>query len=117
MVVDLDSSGERGGQISARQIDLELSGALNNRKGLIESRSTLATAAASLDNLPTGHLSVKEVEGINKVFEKNMVSGREKVNIIGHLEKADIVPVDFRVLNDSSQRVFLDYIKALSAGQ
>ncbi|WP_306108700.1 filamentous hemagglutinin N-terminal domain-containing protein [Pseudomonas sp. Fl4BN1] len=47
---DLDNSGERGGQISARQIDLELSGALNNRKGLIESRSTLATAAASLDN-------------------------------------------------------------------
>ncbi|WP_260620541.1 DUF637 domain-containing protein [Pseudomonas protegens] len=44
---DLDNSA---GQISARQIELELSGALDNRQGLIESRSTLSTAAASLDN-------------------------------------------------------------------
>jgi filamentous hemagglutinin len=44
---DLDN---RGGQISASRIGLNLQGALNNRNGLIESLGTLATTAASLDN-------------------------------------------------------------------
>ncbi|MFZ6050156.1 toxin C-terminal domain-containing protein [Pseudomonas sp. CR3202] len=39
-----------GGQIAAGAVDFSLAGALDNRHGIIESDSTLALAAASLDN-------------------------------------------------------------------
>ncbi|SCX72437.1 filamentous hemagglutinin, partial [Pseudomonas sp. NFACC32-1] len=52
---DFDNSGDNDGQIAGRQIDLDLTGALNNRLGIIESDSTLAIKAASLDN-QTGQL-------------------------------------------------------------
>ncbi|MGY2292801.1 two-partner secretion domain-containing protein [Pseudomonas sp. SDO528_S397] len=47
---NFDNSGDNDGQISGQQIDLSLSGALNNRLGIIESQSTLNVSAASLDN-------------------------------------------------------------------
>ena len=52
---DFDNSGDNDGQIAGSQIDLDLTGALNNRQGIIESDSTLAIKAASLDN-QTGQL-------------------------------------------------------------
>jgi filamentous hemagglutinin len=52
---NFDNSGDNDGQIAGQQIDLNLSGALNNRQGIIESDSTLAIKAASLDN-QTGQL-------------------------------------------------------------
>ncbi len=52
---DFDNSGDNDGQIAAQQIDLDLSGALNNRLGIVESESTLKVHAASLDN-QTGRL-------------------------------------------------------------
>ncbi|WP_246883072.1 hemagglutinin repeat-containing protein [Pseudomonas sp. Tri1] len=45
---DLDNSG--GGQISASRIDFDLSGALNNNAGIIESQDSLDILAASLSN-------------------------------------------------------------------
>ncbi|MDR6576130.1 hemagglutinin repeat-containing protein [Pseudomonas extremaustralis] len=54
---NFDNSGDNDGQIAGQQIDLNLSGALNNRLGIIESDSTLAIKAASLDN-QTGQLRV-----------------------------------------------------------
>ncbi|KTT59329.1 hypothetical protein SB8_05525 [Pseudomonas oryzihabitans] len=45
-----DNSGDNDGQVFGNQIDFSLSGALNNRLGIIESTSTLSLAAASLDN-------------------------------------------------------------------
>ncbi|WP_201020689.1 hypothetical protein, partial [Pseudomonas cichorii] len=47
---DFDNSGDNDGQIAGGQVDLRLTGALNNRLGIIESDSTLAIQAASLDN-------------------------------------------------------------------
>ncbi|TFF42012.1 filamentous hemagglutinin N-terminal domain-containing protein [Pseudomonas sp. RIT623] len=47
---NFDNSGDNHGQIGGQRIDLDLSGALNNRSGIIESDSTLAIKAASLDN-------------------------------------------------------------------
>ena len=47
---NFDNSGDNDGQIGGQRIDLDLSGALNNRSGIIESDSTLAIKAASLDN-------------------------------------------------------------------
>ncbi|MGG7558031.1 hemagglutinin repeat-containing protein [Pseudomonas sp. ES3] len=44
----MDNSG--GGQVSARRIDLDLSGALNNNAGIIESQDSLDILAASLSN-------------------------------------------------------------------
>ncbi|MGE7993318.1 filamentous hemagglutinin N-terminal domain-containing protein [Pseudomonas sp. NPDC089554] len=38
------------GQVAGQQVDFDLSGALNNRQGIIESDSSLAIKAASLDN-------------------------------------------------------------------
>ncbi|HJR32479.1 MAG TPA: hemagglutinin repeat-containing protein [Pseudomonas sp.] len=52
---NFDNSGDNDGQIAGQQIDLNLSGALNNRLGIIESDGTLAIKAASLDN-QTGQL-------------------------------------------------------------
>ncbi|NBF07061.1 hemagglutinin repeat-containing protein [Pseudomonas sp. Fl4BN1] len=52
---NFDNSGDNDGQIAGQRIDLDLSGALNNRLGIIESDSTLAIKAASLDN-QTGQL-------------------------------------------------------------
>jgi filamentous hemagglutinin len=52
---NFDNSGDNDGQIAANQIDLNLSGALNNRLGIIESDSTLSVTAASVDN-QTGKL-------------------------------------------------------------
>ncbi|WP_246881529.1 hemagglutinin repeat-containing protein [Pseudomonas protegens] len=49
-----DNSGNNG-QISGQQINFDLSGALNNHKGIIESDSSLTIKAASLDN-QTGQL-------------------------------------------------------------
>ncbi|NWD48162.1 hemagglutinin repeat-containing protein [Pseudomonas gingeri] len=47
---NLDNSGDLGGKISGNEISFSLLGKLNNRKGIIESGSTLSTTAASLDN-------------------------------------------------------------------
>jgi filamentous hemagglutinin len=52
---NFDNSGDNDGQIGGQQIDLSLRGALNNRLGIIESESTLAITAASVDN-QTGQL-------------------------------------------------------------
>ncbi|WP_177329233.1 hemagglutinin repeat-containing protein, partial [Pseudomonas sp. SHC52] len=59
---DFDNSGDNDGQIAGSQIDLNLTGALNNRLGIIESDSTLAIKAASLDN-QTGQLRALGVGG------------------------------------------------------
>ncbi|MGI3105905.1 VENN motif pre-toxin domain-containing protein [Dickeya fangzhongdai] len=72
----------------------------------------------------TKNLSQKEVDGINKFFEKNMTVPRTageipigQKQILDHLGKADIVPVDFSVLTSSNQKVFMDYIKTFPKNQ
>ncbi|NWB46623.1 two-partner secretion domain-containing protein [Pseudomonas gingeri] len=59
---NFDNSGDNDGQISGNQIALTLGGALNNRLGIIESGSTLAISAASLDN-QTGQLRALGTSG------------------------------------------------------
>ncbi|HEY0287609.1 MAG TPA: DUF637 domain-containing protein [Pseudomonas sp.] len=49
-VSDFDNSGDVGGQVAGGQIELTLNGVLNNRKGIIESDSTLSVSAGSVDN-------------------------------------------------------------------
>jgi len=72
----------------------------------------------------TDNLSQKEIDGLNKFYEKNMTVSkvlgeppREVLNIQKHLGKADFVPVDFRVLNESNQKIFLNYIQTLPKSQ
>ncbi|ACZ78804.1 protein of unknown function DUF638 hemagglutinin/hemolysin putative [Dickeya parazeae Ech586] len=72
----------------------------------------------------TKNLSQKEIDGMNKFFEKNMTVTFEGQNIPGgqkqildHLGKADIVPVDFTVLTPSNQKVFMNSIKTLPKNQ
>ena len=38
-------------------------------------------------------------------------------NIKKHLNKADFVPNDFRVLNNINQKIFLNYVKSLPKPQ
>ncbi|WP_199063616.1 VENN motif pre-toxin domain-containing protein, partial [Serratia sp. ASV30] len=87
--------------------------------------STGPNAGKTVDFMyTTKNLSQKEIDGINKFFEKNMttplktgdIPGGQK-QILDHLEKADIVPVDFTVLTPSNQKVFMDYIKTLPKNQ
>ncbi|WP_223533549.1 filamentous hemagglutinin N-terminal domain-containing protein [Pseudomonas sp. GL-RE-20] len=59
---NFDNSGSNDGQIAGSQIDLTLSGGLNNRLGIIESDSTLAITAASIDN-QTGQLRALGTSG------------------------------------------------------
>ena len=59
----------------------------------------------------TDRLSQKEIDGLNKFYEKNMVSGNGQKVIQDHLQKADFVPVDFRVLTPANQNIFMNYIK------
>jgi filamentous hemagglutinin len=49
-VIARDFDNSTGGQVAAGQIDLRLSGALNNQTGIVESDSTLAVAATAVDN-------------------------------------------------------------------
>ncbi|QRN32497.1 hemagglutinin repeat-containing protein [Pectobacterium brasiliense] len=65
----------------------------------------------------TDRLSQKEIDGLNKFYEKNMISGNGQKVIQEHLQKADFVPVDFRVLTPANQNVFMDYIKTLPKSQ
>ncbi|WP_239327115.1 VENN motif pre-toxin domain-containing protein, partial [Snodgrassella gandavensis] len=65
----------------------------------------------------TDKLSQKEIDGLNKFYEKNMTSGSGKDVIQDHLMKADFVPVDFRVLTPANQRIFMNYIKTLPKAQ
>ena len=65
----------------------------------------------------TNNLSTKEIEGLNRFYAKNMESGRGTEQIQSHLNKADIVPVDFRVLTPTNQQIFMDYVKTLPASQ
>ncbi|WP_312217405.1 VENN motif pre-toxin domain-containing protein [Pantoea vagans] len=65
----------------------------------------------------TDRLSQKEIDGLNKFYEKNMISGNGQKVIQDHLQKADFVPVDFRVLTSVNQNVFMNYIKTLPKAQ
>ena len=46
-----------------------------------------------------------------------MESGTGKQQVQDHVNKADIVPVDFRVLTPANQKIFMDYVKTLPAAQ
>ena len=61
----------------------------------------------------TDRLSQKEIDGLNKFYEKNMSAGNGKIVIQDHLKKADFVPVDFRILTSANQSIFMNYIKTL----
>ncbi len=72
----------------------------------------------------TENFSPREIENLNKFYEKNMTIPEsadklpkgQKV-ILEHLEKADFVPIDFRILNSANQMIFINYIKTLTPEQ
>ncbi|WP_164341921.1 hemagglutinin repeat-containing protein [Pseudomonas viridiflava] len=80
---NFDNSGDNDGQIAGGQVELNLSGALNNRFGIIESDSTLAVTAASLDN-QTGQLRALGGGGATSFQIGNLFDNRN-----GTLESAN----------------------------
>ncbi|MFJ5408409.1 hypothetical protein [Pectobacterium punjabense] len=56
--------------------------------------------------------SEKEIEGMNKFFNNNW--DRNITQLRTHLDKADIVPLDFRSLNVENQHKLLNHINSLS---
>lgn len=72
----------------------------------------------------TKNLSQKEIDGINKFYEKNMTTSKSpgdiphgQDQILQHLKKADLVPVDFSVLTQKNQAIFMDFTKTLPKSQ
>ena len=72
----------------------------------------------------TDKLTKKEIDGLNKFYEKSMTVVDTKTgkipgieNIQKHLNKADFVPIDFRVLTPQNQKIFLNYVKTLPKSQ
>lgn len=72
----------------------------------------------------TDNLTQKEIDGLNKFYEKSMTVIDAKTgkipgidNIQKHLNKADFVPIDFRVLTKVNQEIFLNYVKKLPKEQ
>ncbi|MER5031082.1 hypothetical protein KDV59_19545 [Pantoea anthophila] len=58
----------------------------------------------------TDRLSQKGIDELSKLYKKHDFREWEKV-IQEYLQKADFVPVDFRVLTSANQNIFMDYIK------
>ncbi|MFL1547199.1 hemagglutinin repeat-containing protein, partial [Pseudomonas sp. O39] len=75
---DFDNSGDNDGQIAGQQVDLDLSGALNNRLGIIESETTLKVRAASLDN-QTGRLRALGTAGTTEFAIGGLFDNRNGV--------------------------------------
>lgn len=46
-----------------------------------------------------------------------MSMGKGKEVIQKHLDKADFVPIDFRVLTPANKKIFMDHIKTLPKSQ
>ncbi|MGI4838353.1 MAG: filamentous hemagglutinin N-terminal domain-containing protein, partial [Janthinobacterium lividum] len=80
---NFDNSGDNDGQIGGQQIDLSLSGALNNRLGVIESDSTLSIVATSIDN-QTGKLRALGASGVTRFQIGGLLDNRN-----GTLETAN----------------------------
>ncbi|WP_193554824.1 hemagglutinin repeat-containing protein, partial [Pectobacterium versatile] len=59
--------------------------------------------------------SEKEIEGMNKFFNNNWDNNVKTLH--QHLEKADIVPLDFRNLTPANQQRILEYLNTLPASQ
>ncbi|MBL0910570.1 hypothetical protein G5645_21480, partial [Pectobacterium carotovorum] len=59
--------------------------------------------------------SEKEIEGMNKFFNNNWDNNVKTLH--QHLEKADIVPLDFRNLTPTNQQRILEYLNTLPASQ
>ncbi len=57
----------------------------------------------------------KQAEFMNKFFDKNLAGN--KAQIVSHVKKADIVPLDLRNLNQSNQTKIIDFIKTLEPSQ
>jgi filamentous hemagglutinin len=47
----------------------------------------------------------------NQFFEKNLA--RNEAQLLAHIEKADLVPLDFRFLSEQNQKLFMEAIDRL----
>ncbi|HFC8552181.1 TPA: hypothetical protein ACFRHD_002217, partial [Neisseria lactamica] len=61
----------------------------------------------------TKNLTDQQINKMNQFYKKNMESGVEKTNILKHLEKADIVPMDIRFFTFENRLILLNHIKTL----
>ena len=92
-----DNSGEVGGRVAAEQISLDVAGALNNHKGIIESATSLNLNAASLDNragqlrtLDTGGKTLFQIGGLLDNRNGTLESASTDVTLLaGSFQNAD----------------------------
>jgi len=75
----------------------------------------LNTLSKCHSNLSPFQLGSSRAVQINKFFENNAVAN--KGQLLDHIGKADIVPIDYRVLNNINQAMVSDWIKGLSLEQ
>lgn len=73
-----------------------------------------ANAGKTVDAMyTTDRLTAREIDGLNKFYEKSFKSGSAQIEIMEYLPKADFVPIDFRILNSENKKIFMDYAKTL----
>jgi len=123
----LDITGSGGAKPAEAAVAAQLEGAL----GKMERAPAGATYDFITQNgqkvdvmYSTGNLTQKEVDGLNRFYEKNMTvtpPGKTmplgQQTILDHIQKSDVVPVDLRNLTSENQRIFMDFAKTLSEDQ
>lgn len=63
----------------------------------------------------TANGTQKEIDGMNKFFNNNWDRNIEQLH--GHINKADLIPLDFRKLNSANQERLENYINTLSESE
>ncbi len=126
LTVTADSFGNQGngtadeqrGKVAAQRIDFSLSGALNNRYGLIESGSTLTIEAASLNNSQGKLRAIGSAsESLIDVGLLDNRSGLVEVgNSVLRLQLDDLKNADGQLLHTGIGSLALSSAQATSAG-
>ncbi|MFG0382588.1 filamentous hemagglutinin N-terminal domain-containing protein [Pseudomonas sp. zbq_18] len=112
------TADEQRGKVAAQQIDFGLSGALNNRYGLIESGSTLTIEAASLDN-SQGKLRAIGSTG-ESLIDVGLLDNRSGLVEIGNsvlrLQLDDLKNAGGEIRHTGSDNLALASARAIAAG-
>jgi filamentous hemagglutinin len=116
---DNQAEGGEGGKVSARAIDFSLNGALNNRKGIIESDGTLSLRSAAIYNAG-GNLRAFGNAGTTYISTSGALDNRfgtiETANFDLSLSLASFLNADGKLLHTGGGTFGLSTNQVMQAG-
>jgi filamentous hemagglutinin len=116
---NFDNSGSNDGQIAGQQLDMVLSGALNNQLGIIESASILNVTAASVNN-QLGKLRALGTSGVTRFQIGGLLDNRsgtlETANTDLALGVGSLLNAGGRVLHVGSGNFGISTTDVMNAG-